>query len=170
MTAAAAHLWAVGYDDMEGAEQLRAEISRLGEKHCLILLDAAVVVRHLDGRLTVDGEPFVAATHLGGHTVASFLAGLALAVPPLTGAAVDTLVSRRAVLAEAGVDAAFASEVEALMRPGTSALFVLDREGDRDAILRGIRGLGGRVLKTNVDLKQAELIQSALAAAATGRR
>ncbi len=35
-----------------------------------------------------------------------------------------------------------------------------------DPILRGIRGLGGTVLKTNVDPERARLIQSTLAASA----
>jgi uncharacterized membrane protein len=51
------------------------------------------------------------------------------------------------------------------MKPGTSALFVLDSEGDMDVILHAIRGLGGTVLKTNVDLERAQLIQSTLTAA-----
>ena len=51
------------------------------------------------------------------------------------------------------------------MGPGTSALFVLNREGDMPAILQGIRGLGGTLLKTNVDLERAKLIQTTLAAA-----
>ena len=51
------------------------------------------------------------------------------------------------------------------MKPGTSALFVLDDEGDMNVILHGIRGLGGTVVKTNVDVDRAKLIQSALAAA-----
>jgi uncharacterized membrane protein len=51
------------------------------------------------------------------------------------------------------------------MKPATSALFVLDQAGDMDAILQGIRGLGGTVLKANVDLERAKLIQSTLAAA-----
>ena len=50
------------------------------------------------------------------------------------------------------------------MRPGTSALFVLDSEGDVDVILHSIRGLGGAVMKTNVDVEHARLIQSTLAA------
>ena len=45
----------------------------------------------------------------------------------------------------------FVREVEGLMKPGTSALFVLDDEGDMDVILHNIRGLGGTVLKTNVE-------------------
>jgi hypothetical protein len=35
-----------------------------------------------------------------------------------------------------------------------------------DVILHSIRGLGGTVLKTNVDLERATLIQSTLAASA----
>ena len=50
------------------------------------------------------------------------------------------------------------------MQPGTSALFVVDRAEDLNAILDSIRGLGGRVLKTNVDLDRAKLIQMTLAA------
>ena len=46
----------------------------------------------------------------------------------------------------------------------TSAIFVLDDEGDMDVILHKIRGLGGTVLKTNVDVEHAKLIQSTLAA------
>jgi len=52
------------------------------------------------------------------------------------------------------------------MRPGTSALFVLDSEGQMDVILHGIRGLGGTVLKTNVDPERVRLIQSTLASPA----
>jgi len=47
---------------------------------------------------------------------------------------------------------------------------VLDSEGDMDVILHSIRGLGGTVLKTNVDLERAQLIQSTLATPRAGRR
>jgi hypothetical protein len=30
-------LWAIGYSDLGRAEQVRAEIPKLGEQHCLIL-------------------------------------------------------------------------------------------------------------------------------------
>jgi uncharacterized membrane protein len=66
--------------------------------------------------------------------------------------------------ASSGIGDNFIREVEELMKPGTSALFVLDYEGDMDVILSQIRGLGGTVLKTNVDLERAKLIQSTLAA------
>jgi uncharacterized membrane protein len=158
------HLWAIGYDDMGRAAEVREEIAKLGAKHCLILLDTAVAVRYPDGSVTLDGEAFLVPTSTHGRTIASFLAGLALGTPPLTGPAVGAFLrgTCTAALAAVGIGEDFVCEVEGLIRPGTSALFVLDQEGDMDAILQGIRGLGGTVLKTNVDLERAKLIQSAL--------
>jgi uncharacterized membrane protein len=57
----------------------------------------------------------------------------------------------------------FISEVEQLMRPETSVLFVLDHQGDLDVILHTIQGQGGAVLKTNVSPELSQLIQSTLA-------
>ena len=85
------HLWAIGYDDMERAEQVRDEIIRLGwNTHYLDLLDVAVVVRHPDGSFTCNRERFPTVANLLGCTVVGFLAGLVLA--PLTGATVGALL------------------------------------------------------------------------------
>jgi uncharacterized membrane protein len=171
----AVHLWAIGYDDMERADEVRDVISRLGwgTGHAgkyLILLDISVVVRHPDGSFTFDKKPFPGITNVLSCTVAGFLAGLVLAAP-LTGAILGALVGgvgTAASVAFAGIDDGFVREVKALMKPGTSALFVLDQEGDMEMILQEIRGQGGTVLKTNVDLERAKLIQSTLAAASDG--
>jgi uncharacterized membrane protein len=95
-----------------------------------------------------------------------FLVGLVLGAP-LVGATVGAMAggAGTAVSAAVGIGEDFVREVEGLMKPGTSALFVLDSEGDMDVILHTIRGLGGTVLKTNVDLARAKLIQSTLAGA-----
>jgi uncharacterized membrane protein len=161
------HLWAIGYDDVGRADQVRHEITRLGwDTHYLLLADVAVVVRHPDGSFTFDREPFPAMSNLLGCTAVGFLAGLVLAAP-LAGAAVGALLGGVGSVAASsvGIGDDFVREVERLMKPGTSALFVLDNEGDMDVILQGIRGLGGTVLKTNVDVERAKLIQSTLAAA-----
>jgi uncharacterized membrane protein len=150
-----AHLWAIGYDDMEGADQLREEIARLG-RECgkvgtyLMLLDIAVVVCHPDGSFTFDREPFPDLAHTLSFTALGLLAALP-ALAPLAGDCI-------------GED--FIHEVKGLMKSGSSVLFVLDKAGDMEVILNSIRGLGGTVLKTNVDLEHAELIQSTLAGSA----
>jgi uncharacterized membrane protein len=159
------NLWAIGYDDPGRADQVKEEITRLGwVDHSLILGDVAVVVRHPDGSFTIDREPFPAVGNLLLATGTGFLAGLVLGAP-LTGAAVGAVLGGgfSAVTAVVGIDEGFVREVKEMMKPGSSALFVVDDEGDMDVILHRIRGLGGKVLKTNVDLEHATRIQSALA-------
>ena len=171
----ATHLWAIGYDDMGRADQVRDAISRLGwdtgqAGKYLILLDIAVVVRHPDGSFTFDRKPFPGVANILACTAVGFLAGLVVAAP-LTGATMGALVGGVGTAASAtsvGISADFVREVEGLMKPGTSALFVLDDEGNMEVILHTIRGLGGTVLKTNVDLERVKLVQSALAASAGG--
>lgn len=170
----APHLWAVGYDDVLRANQVRDQIMQLGwgagrASKFLILEDIAVVVRHPDGSFTCDHKPFPGLANILACTAVGFLAGLVLAAP-LAGATVGAVLGSAgtaAAVANAGISEDFIREVEALMKPGTSALFVLDDAGDMDVILHTIRGLGGSLVKTNVDLERAKLIQSALAAAAT---
>src|SRR5262245_54069184 len=134
------HLWAVGYDDVRRAEQMRDEITRLSERHCLVLRDTAVAVRHADGSFTLDGEPYIHAGKNCGRGLASLLARLALGIPPLTSAAVGYSL-RSAGCTGTGAEAIsedFVGAVEDMMKPGSSALFVLDQVGDLDAILQGI--------------------------------
>jgi uncharacterized membrane protein len=133
----------------------------------LILLDLAVVVRDPDGSFTLDRKPFPVVANLLGCTGVGFLAGLVMAAP-LTGATIGALLGSAGTAAaiHVGISVDLIRDVEALMRPGTSALFVLDDAGQMDVILHTIQGLGGTVLKTNVDSERARLIQSTLAASA----
>jgi uncharacterized membrane protein len=167
-----AHLWAIAYDDPRRAGQVRDEITRLGwgagqaARH-IILLDIAVVVRHPDGSFTLDHKSFPSLTNLLASSAVGFLAGLVVGAP-LTGATIGAFVGgvgNVAKATEAGISDDFIREVEELMKPGSSALFVLDNEVDMEVILHTLRGLGGTVLKTNVDLERAKLIQSTLAGA-----
>ena len=162
------HLWAIGYADMERAGQVRDEITRLGwAEPYLILSDVAVVVRHPDGSFTLDREPFPAVPNIPGCTAVGFIAGLVLAAP-LVGAAVGALLGGAGsgvAASTVGIGDDFVREIEGMMKPGTSVLFVLDHEGDMDVILHRIQGLGGTVLRTNVDVKRAKLIQATLSGA-----
>jgi uncharacterized membrane protein len=156
----AGHLWAVAFDDVSRADRVCGEIIKLADRHRLILLDWTVAVRFSDGSFTVDGEPLFQASPRG--RLGNFLASLALGAPPLTSAAVDFFSGGTQTADCIGDD--FIREVKDLMQPGTSVLFVVDRAQDLNAIVDAIQGMGGTVLKTNVDLDRARLIQSALAA------
>ncbi|HTW93172.1 MAG TPA: DUF1269 domain-containing protein [Tepidisphaeraceae bacterium] len=157
---APAHLWAIGYPDLTAAEKARQEFELLATvQKCLTLYDVAIVTRRPDGSAQIDRKPFPRAGNVFHDGVLDFLIGFALAVP-LYGPAVDAFFSPDP--GEVGIDAQFISDVKAMLKPGTAALLVLDEVGDLDKSLSGIRGLGGTILKTNVDLKRARLIQSTL--------
>jgi uncharacterized membrane protein len=99
--------------------------------------------------------------HFLDRAAVDFLTGVALAWRT-AGATTDA--AEIPAWAAVGIDADFIREIQAVMQPGTSALFVLDEVGEMDNILQAIQGLGGTVLKTNVDLDRARLVQSTLAA------
>jgi uncharacterized membrane protein len=170
----AAHLWAVGYDDINGASQARELLSDLAWNtghvaEYLVLEDVAVVVRHADGTFTVDRAPLSGIANISALTAVGFLAGAVVAAP-LAGAAIGALVGSvgTAIAAAAKrISPDFIQEIEDLMKPGTSALFVLDHQGDMEVILHTLRGQGGTVLKTNVSPELTQLIQSTLASKST---
>jgi uncharacterized membrane protein len=96
---AAAHLWAIGYDDMVRADQVREEIIELAwgagmASKYLILDDIAVVVRHPDGSFTLNRKPLPGLANILGGTGVGFLAGLVLAAP-LTGATIGLTIADR---------------------------------------------------------------------------
>jgi uncharacterized membrane protein len=171
----AGHLWAVAYDDMERADQVREQIARLGwgagkAGRYLVLLDAAVAVRHPDGSFTLDQKPLPCLPSIAAFSVIGFFIGLALAVP-LTGAAAGALLGGAGVVLVAvssGIRDDFVREVEGLMKPGTSVLLVRDFDADMEVTLPAIRSLGGTVLKTSANQTRAKLIQSTLSAAPEG--
>src|SRR4051812_4290563 len=125
------HLWAVGFDDAHRAEQVRTEIIGLrGPQPYLFVHDTTVVVRHTDGSLTIDREPFPVVGNVLGSSTLGLIAGLIVGLP-FTGAAIGAAVGScgSALHATVGIDESFIRDVSAMLRPGTSALFVLDDEG-----------------------------------------
>jgi uncharacterized membrane protein len=169
-----AHLWAIGYDSEGRADEVRHEIIEIGwgtggPVDGLILDDVAVLVRHSDGTFSFDRDRHRAASTILGCTVLGLLAGMVMAAP-LTGATVGALLggAGSAAASYLAIDEGFIREVQGLMRPGTSSLLVLDGGGDMETILHHIRGLGGTVLKTNVDRERARLIQATLSGTSAG--
>jgi uncharacterized membrane protein len=163
------HLWAIGFDDMTRADQVREEILRIGrDRNELIVNDVVAVVRHPDGSFTIDRQPLDALNYFLHCTAVGFLTGVVL-YAPLSGTAAGAVTggARIATSAALGIHNDFIREVEGLLKPGTSALFLLDVPNNLDMILNKIRGLGGTVLRTNVDVDRAQLVQSTLSAGAS---
>jgi uncharacterized membrane protein len=159
------HLWAVGYDDLDRAQRVRDLIVSMADHdQCLRLLEIALLVRSPDGSLTFNGKPFPAAKRSLGQGILAILAAFSLAVPLLSDDAVArTFDSSLPASSTPAISREFKDEIITMLRPGTAALLVLDIAENMDMILPRLRGLGGTILKTNVDLERANLIQSSLA-------
>ena len=122
------HIWAIGFDDTGRADEVRDKITKLGrDRDDLTIKDVAVVVRHPNGSFTLDREPLAALMYVLGCAALSFITGAVVAAP-LTGATAGAMMSAAGIAASAAlvIDMGFIREVEALMKSGTSALFVLD--------------------------------------------
>jgi uncharacterized membrane protein len=97
------HLWAVGFDEISQADAVRDDITSLARDpgqagKYLMLLDAAVVVRHPNGSFTLDREPFPGIGNILSCSAIGFLAGLVVAAP-LTGATIGVFVGGACTLA-----------------------------------------------------------------------
>lgn len=158
------NLWALGYDDPARAREVRAEILRVESLYGLHVNDAIIVTRLPNASFTLerDAQPSVA-TGMAGFGFLGFVIGLVV-LQPLAGAAVGAALGGVAVgtARQLGIDDAFLHEVKEFMKPGTSALFLLTKTDNPEAVMYRIKGLGGTVLKTNVHAELAQQVQDAL--------
>lgn len=156
-------LWAVGYDTPTRAGEVRARLMEIKPEH-LILADAVVVVRRPDGTFHFERQQNSPELNILGGGVLGALVGLVV-LHPLAGAAIGSALGAAASLIgeHVGIDEDFIGAVQGLMQPGSSVLFLLANSVDEEVVLHQIQGLGGTILKTNVDRVLAERVRQALA-------
>jgi uncharacterized membrane protein len=158
------NLWAIGYDDPARAAAVRAELLDREHRHGVHVFDAVVATRLPDGTFELRrDEPLTVAAGAAGYGALGFLVGLVV-LQPVAAAALAAVVGGATAWSarQVGVDDGFVAGVKDLIRPGTSALFLLTRSADVDAVRYDIQGLGGTVLKTNVSAELARQAQESL--------
>ena len=142
----------------------RAKIAQFEHLYGLHVHDAIVVMRLEDGSFTLerDGQPEASGSVLSFGFL-GLIIGLVV-LEPLAGAAIGAALGGLAATSakQLGVDDNFLNDVKKLMKPGTSALFLLTRTDNPDAVERHISGLGGTVLQTNVNPDLAKRVQESL--------
>lgn len=155
-------LVAIGYPDEATASSAADEVQRLAND-LIIQPDAvAVVTRDADGKYhTTTNHHSVG----GGATWGMFwglLFGLLFFVPVFgmaIGAGLGALMGK---VEKSGIDAQFQRQVRDMIKPGTSALFVIVSQVTPDKAVRALSRFGGTVLKSSLsDEAEAEL-QTAL--------
>jgi len=145
-----ADLIAIGYDDTTTAIQAMDEAQKLAAD-LVIQADAiAAIIRSEDGKMrTVTNQHTVGAGTTWGMFW-GFLFGLLFFIPFLGmafGAGMGALMGK---IGKSGIDKQFQDQVREMLKPGTSALFIVFEKVTPDKALAALSKYGGTVLKTSL--------------------
>lgn len=162
-----AELIAVGYPDERTALEAEKEAQHLADE-LIIQPDAiAAIVRHKDGRYQVTTNHHAVGAGATWGMFWGFFFGLLFFVPVLgmaMGAGLGALFGK---LEQAGIDKEFQRQVRDMLKPGTSALFLVLEKATPDKAVAAMSKFGGTVLKTSLSKEAEERLQSALHGAET---
>ena len=151
----------ITFEDEQQAGQALRSLRGLEKQGLLQLNDTAVVAKDQSGQVRTQNE-VSSATEVGA-VVGGVAGGVLTFMFPLLGAALGAaggaLVGS---LLDQGVDSGFVREVRESLRPGTSALFVVAREGNLDAVIPALEPYRGTVRQTNLSSDVEESLRRAL--------
>jgi len=157
-----AELIAIGYPDTTTASLAMEEVERLSEDLVIQPDAVAVIVRDDAGKFkTITNAHAVGA----GTTYGMFwglLFGLLFFVPFLgmaVGAGLGALMGK---IEKTGIDKAFQDRVREMLKPGTSALFMIIEKATPDRAVAALSQYGGTVLKSSLSEEAQAKLQEAL--------
>jgi uncharacterized membrane protein len=161
-------LFAIAYNDLGSALQVRRKLFELQKERLIDLEDALVVERRQDGSIKLHQINSPAAGGAVGGALWGGLIGMIFLVPFLgalvggaTGAAVGSM-------ADYGVDDDFARRLGEELRPGAAALLLLVRSATPDKVIPVIAPLGGTLFKSSLSAEaEGHLREAAQSARAT---
>ncbi|HEY5987251.1 MAG TPA: DUF1269 domain-containing protein [Streptosporangiaceae bacterium] len=157
-----ADLIAIGYEDETTAETAAEEARRLA-RDLIIEPDAiAVIVRDREGKFHVHTSHHAVGAGASWGMFWGFLFGLLFFVPFLglaVGAGLGALMGK---VTKAGIDREFQNRVRDMLRPGTSALFLMVEKVTPDKAIDALSVYGGTVLKSSLSKEGEKELQDAL--------
>jgi uncharacterized membrane protein len=151
----------VAFDHFDDARDAMRRLRELERVDRISFEDTALVERDPDGTAHVRDE--ISGTTEAATAIGAVVGGLLSAMFPLVGIAVGAAVGALVGAAlDRGVDPAFVDEVKNTLRPGRSALFLVVRQADADALLAALRDYRGDVLQTTLSTETADALRQAL--------
>ena len=157
-----ADLIAIGYPNETIADEAAAEARGLA-KDLIIQPDAiAVIVRDKDGDYHVHTTQHAVGAGPTWGMLWGFLFGLLFFIPVLgmaVGAGMGALMGK---LTKTTIDKQFRDQVRDMVKPGTSALFLMLEKVTPDKAVEAMSKYGGTVLKTSLSKEGEKELQDAL--------
>jgi uncharacterized membrane protein len=151
----------VGFDHFDDAATALDRLRGLERDGRIRFEDTAVVERDPDGTAHVRNE--VSATTETATVVGAVLGGLVSFMFPILGMAVGAAAGAAVGMAlDRGVSGTFVDEVKGTLRPGGSALFVLVKEADLEAVMPALRDFRGEVIQSTLSTEAEDALRDAL--------
>jgi uncharacterized membrane protein len=144
------------------AEEVRQKLLGMQKEYLIELGDAVIAAKDAQGRLKLNQLINTTAAGAVSGTFWGTLIGL-IFMMPLAGAAIGAASGALGgALTDVGIDDRWMKDTAAAIEPGTAALFVLVRKVTADKVLEGLKGEGGKVMKTSLDHTKEAALQAAL--------
>jgi uncharacterized membrane protein len=160
-------LIAIGYPDETTAIEAEQEAQHLAEE-LIIQPDAiAAIVRTKDGKYKVTTNHHAVGAGATWGMFWGFFFGLLFFVPVLgmaMGAGMGALFGK---LEKSGINKEFQEQVRGMLKPGTSALFLVVEKVTPDKAVAALSKYGGTVLKSSLSEDTEQKLQEALHGAET---
>jgi uncharacterized membrane protein len=157
-----AELIAIGYDDETTVFDAMDEVGRLSQD-LIIQPDAvAAIVRNKEGKIRVTTNHHAVAAGTTWGLFWGFLFGILFFVPffgMAVGAGLGALMGK---VEKTGIDKEFQEQVRDMVKPGTSALFLVVEKVTPDKAVEAMSKFGGTVLKTSLSKDAEKELQEAL--------
>lgn len=157
-----ADLIAIGYDDTTTAMQAEEEVQRLAQDLVIQPDAVAVIIRSQDGKIKTITNHHAVGKGATWGLFWGFLFGLLFFIPffgMAAGAGIGALIGH---VSKAGVDQAFQNQVREMLKPGTSALFMVVEQMTTDKAMDALSKYGGTILKTSLSKEAEKQLQDAL--------
>ena len=145
------------------AEEVRQKLLAMQKDYLIELGDAVIAMKDAKGRVKLNQLINTTAAGAVSGTFWGTLIGL-IFLMPLAGAAIGAASGAiGGALTDVGLNDKWMKDAAAAIKPGEAALFLLVRKVTGDKVLEGLKGEGGRVMRTSLDHTKEAALQAALA-------
>jgi uncharacterized membrane protein len=151
----------VAFDHFADARRALQQLRTVEGEGRVQLEDTAIVERDPDGTAHVKSE--VSGTTETATAIGAVIGGLLGFVFPLAGIAIGAALGGLIGSSlQTGVSDEFVAQVKATLRPGRSALFLVVRESDADALLAALRPFKGDLIQTTLATEAEDALRESL--------
>ena len=144
------NLVVITFDDAEQAPQVKESLKSLQKQGLINIDDMAVVVKDAEGEVHTDNQldTGVKAGIVGGSLLGLLIAGIFAPIGGLVlGGALGGLVG---AMFDKGISKSFVKDVSNELQPNTSAIFIIAKDSNANAVVAALRKYEGNVYQTTL--------------------